>query len=394
MTQDLQRWCVVIPLFLANVNTPGEQQKYAVALVEHLALQLPAATSIAVLYNIGCVMDRSMHLYDIFSPTLTERLLFATLAMHAYGHQWSCQLVYNPKLQLGLGLTDGEGVECLWSWLQKLIGITRSSALKEGIEKKGAKARADVESCRKSIAFLQKQWSHQWQTQTSIHSYTLAQLKKELDVVLTLQAHVNTVEGVIQAAQTALNAQVSIPNLDLSQLSHIHQLLCMQIDQLYTSLNVGQSFPELASLDITFVQTLLLAHDLKINICKRAIGTFFEWDQPDQATGGCQQALGTKLHQQTRKSITHHKPALLAAIHKFNTYVRHLEEIAMDREIQFPLPRCLSTDLAHLKNDNDLLQDIWIQAAPSEPPVWLVDADVHCGIRAMLQLDQCLEECH
>jgi hypothetical protein len=50
--------------------------------------------------------------------------------MHAYGHQWSCQLVYNPRLRKGLGLTDGEGVERLWSRLRKLIGITRSSGVR------------------------------------------------------------------------------------------------------------------------------------------------------------------------------------------------------------------------------------------------------------------------
>ena len=55
--------------------------------------------------------------------------MLATTAMHAYSHQWSCQLVYNPRLQPGLGLTDGEGVERLWSRLRKLIGITQSSGV-------------------------------------------------------------------------------------------------------------------------------------------------------------------------------------------------------------------------------------------------------------------------
>jgi len=45
--------------------------------------------------------------------------------MHAFGHQWACQLIYNPRLRPGLGLTDGEGTERLWSRLRKLIPITR-----------------------------------------------------------------------------------------------------------------------------------------------------------------------------------------------------------------------------------------------------------------------------
>jgi hypothetical protein len=134
-----------IPLFAANIDTPGEQQKYAVALIEHLATLLPRETTIAVLYDVGCVLDRSLQLvrshfphrdllltilqYDILPSELTDRLVFATSAMHAYAHQWACQLVYNPRLREGLGLTDGEGVERLWSRMRKLIGIARASAV-------------------------------------------------------------------------------------------------------------------------------------------------------------------------------------------------------------------------------------------------------------------------
>ncbi|KIJ66790.1 hypothetical protein HYDPIDRAFT_85592, partial [Hydnomerulius pinastri MD-312] len=54
-------------------------------------------------------------------------LCLATTVMHAYGHKWACQLVYNPHLAVGLGLSDGEGMEHLWSRLMKLIGIKHSS---------------------------------------------------------------------------------------------------------------------------------------------------------------------------------------------------------------------------------------------------------------------------
>ncbi|PBK82315.1 hypothetical protein ARMGADRAFT_1038762 [Armillaria gallica] len=169
---------------------------------------------------------------------------------------WSCQLVYNPRLWSGLGLTDGEGVECFWLHIQKLIGITQSSAVKDGVEKKGAKAHADLEACEKSVLMF-------------IQDNAPVQLKRELDAVLTLQAHADTVDAAIQAAHIVLKSSpftVSCQNLDLSQLSHVHQQLCNQIDQLYASLNIGQTFPELAGLDSMFVQTLLLAQDLKMNV--------------------------------------------------------------------------------------------------------------------------------
>jgi len=49
--------------------------------------------------------------------------------MHAYGHEWACQLVYNPRISSGLGLSDGEGTERLWSQFIKLIGIERVSSV-------------------------------------------------------------------------------------------------------------------------------------------------------------------------------------------------------------------------------------------------------------------------
>ncbi|KAK0196126.1 hypothetical protein F5146DRAFT_1133595 [Armillaria mellea] len=130
-----------------------------------------------------------------------------------------------------------------------------------------------------------------------------------------------------------------------------------------------------------------------MNIRKRAIRTFFEWDRLDQATGRHKRALGTKLHQQTQKSISHHKPALMAAIRKFNKYVEQLAHLANENKIEFPLPCQLSAKLSHLRNSDDLLQDVWIQAIPTEAPAWLVDVNMCQGIQAMLQLDQCLEEC-
>lgn len=50
-----------IPLFFANIDTPGEQQKYAVALILWLFNHIPPQATVTVLYDIGCVLDRSIH---------------------------------------------------------------------------------------------------------------------------------------------------------------------------------------------------------------------------------------------------------------------------------------------------------------------------------------------
>ena len=49
-----------IPLFFANIDTPGEQQKYSVTLIHHLFLLLPFQATVVVLYNVGCVLARSL----------------------------------------------------------------------------------------------------------------------------------------------------------------------------------------------------------------------------------------------------------------------------------------------------------------------------------------------
>jgi hypothetical protein len=134
-----------IPLFFANIDTPGEQQKYAVALIEWFFEFLPQNATVAILYDIGCVLDTSLAKvccffrfklssidagqYDFLKDSVVQRIMFGLSAMHAYGHQWSCQLIFNPRLRPGFGLTDGEGVERLWSRLRRLIALERRSGV-------------------------------------------------------------------------------------------------------------------------------------------------------------------------------------------------------------------------------------------------------------------------
>jgi hypothetical protein len=49
-----------IPLFLANIDTPGEQQKYAVALIQKLYSMLPETATVAVFYDVACVLNHSL----------------------------------------------------------------------------------------------------------------------------------------------------------------------------------------------------------------------------------------------------------------------------------------------------------------------------------------------
>ena len=49
-----------IPLFFANIDSPGEQQKYAITLISHLFSLLPPETTVVILYDIGCILHRTL----------------------------------------------------------------------------------------------------------------------------------------------------------------------------------------------------------------------------------------------------------------------------------------------------------------------------------------------
>lgn len=78
----------------------------------------------------------------------------------------------------------------------------------------------------------------------------------------------------------------------LSSLQDHHKRLKDTIEELYSSLSIQKSYPELQDVDLEFVKYLLIARDLKMNIRKRAVGSFFEWERLDQASGGRGQTLG------------------------------------------------------------------------------------------------------
>ncbi|KAJ6629851.1 hypothetical protein B0H10DRAFT_1939485 [Mycena sp. CBHHK59/15] len=410
-------------LFLCNIDTPGEQQHYIVAMMEEVGSLLPPEATIVQCYDVACVTDNSVNLFPILSEGLLQRVAFVINAMHAFGHQWVCQLVYSPRLRRGMGLTDGEGVERFWSRIRKLIGITRSQwnsrriwmidqyaafVGEEGrdnlgnwikrqqdknIPKKRDTALQIFRECRVSVPELRQNWEAQKAAQTSLRAHAPTRLKRELEKVLALQEQIDSVEkSISDVKQSITGAGASTDSLTLLRgLETTHDTLSRQAEALYASLNIRQAFPELLNLPLEFVRILLTMRDLKINIRKRAIGTFYEWETLDRAVGGCREALGTKLHQKTRKAIAKCQPALLKSIHKFNEYCTDLERL-LPAGCKIPIPQPLSTALNGLRNDPSLHEDVWITPSQGQIPRWLNDVNVHDGIRALHSLDRCAEE--
>ncbi|KAJ7714827.1 hypothetical protein DFH07DRAFT_974350 [Mycena maculata] len=94
-------------LWLVNMRTTGEKQYYVLVLLETLFQHLPSNIHIGVLYM--------------------DRIWFAVSVFHMFGHRWPCQLIYHPLKCCGFGHTNGEGCECFWHSISRLIAYLRVS---------------------------------------------------------------------------------------------------------------------------------------------------------------------------------------------------------------------------------------------------------------------------
>lgn len=116
-----------------------------------------------------------------------------------------------------------------------------------------------------------------------------ARIKKELDAVLTLQSELDELEKKLSSTRELMNSLhggSAISDGFMSDLEARQRQVVEKVEELYASLNVHDSFPELKGIDVEFLTTLFLARDLKMNIRKRAVSSFFEWDKLNQAKGG------------------------------------------------------------------------------------------------------------
>ena len=73
-----------IPYFFANIDTPGEQQKYMVGLLAYLFTLLPPQMAILCLYDVGCILEWSLQLVSLLhiSLKITNECLTTFLVWH------------------------------------------------------------------------------------------------------------------------------------------------------------------------------------------------------------------------------------------------------------------------------------------------------------------------
>ncbi|KAH9822566.1 hypothetical protein DFH28DRAFT_1181288 [Melampsora americana] len=118
-----------------SIIQSGEKNIYPLALLNWLLRATEVKEeggevhgSLALLYDIGCTLQKGIVKRNQFPEARAkDRLKFATSLFHSFVHEWSCQLDYNPRLNDGWGLSDGEGMERIWSDFEPLVRPLRYS---------------------------------------------------------------------------------------------------------------------------------------------------------------------------------------------------------------------------------------------------------------------------
>ncbi|KAA1138516.1 hypothetical protein PGTUg99_023407 [Puccinia graminis f. sp. tritici] len=119
-------------LSLINIVRSGERAYFPMTMIDYLLKSTlthgGTPKKCEFLYNIGCNIEKGISRRDQFSEEQSNnQLKFGSSVFHAYVHKWSCQLKYNPRINEGWGMSDGEGMERIWAYLSPLISSLRYS---------------------------------------------------------------------------------------------------------------------------------------------------------------------------------------------------------------------------------------------------------------------------
>ncbi|XP_050405669.2 uncharacterized protein LOC126821311 [Patella vulgata] len=99
----------------------GERLGYAVFIMDKLLEENESKT--VLMYDIACMLHK--HLMKNKRNDLLDKFSFAVPVFHSFAHNMQCQLKYGQKFMDDCGLTDGEGIERLWSYLRRFKSITK-----------------------------------------------------------------------------------------------------------------------------------------------------------------------------------------------------------------------------------------------------------------------------
>ncbi|CAB5396216.1 unnamed protein product [Rhizophagus irregularis] len=115
-----------IPLKFINLKGIGERFSLAEYILSDLHnMFYEDSSTFIVLYDIACNLHSHVEKSESRLFPFKSRFNWCVSIFHAYAHSMKCQLNYHPRACNSIGLTDGESLERLWSYLGRFSSTTR-----------------------------------------------------------------------------------------------------------------------------------------------------------------------------------------------------------------------------------------------------------------------------
>ncbi|PLW55384.1 hypothetical protein PCANC_02345 [Puccinia coronata f. sp. avenae] len=376
---------------LANITGGGEKRKYPLAILQ----------------------QRNM-----FSEH-QNCLTFGTSVFHSYVHNWKCQIEFSPRFNDGWGLSDGEGLERLWSFLSSLISSLRYSTrnhrlsalahkvsfhnergilqLVQWLRQKyriASSKRLDAEKILGSLAvlrnpfdthqgtytsaFLKSQWINQVNFQKS-HNDTETEENEQLAAFLDQEA-------TLTRLRSELNGMVDLfnPSAYNRILEMVQEFAMAEEQQRAIARNLGGVPAHLTGSDDERKARLLVWH-AKSKLYVHAVELYAERQPLNRGT-----PVGTTLTTRILAAMDRRKKPIQALLKKFNLYRTDYLTRFAPSQLNLPENQPLTYHtFSNLSLDHSFWQDVYLYHS-REP--WALSADVRKGIQAILIVERTSEE--
>ncbi|KAG1858086.1 hypothetical protein F4604DRAFT_1882907 [Suillus subluteus] len=321
--------------------------------------------TVGLLYDIGCQLEWSCCKWSLLDESILLRITFAVAIFHAYGHQWPCQIIYHPRKCEGFGLSDGEGsLQGFGHWLHRCwihCQMKKNAALD------------NLQDLDLDEDMLRVEWKAQIAHQT--RPAPRQSRNKAAEVITTLLALEKTLDA-HDASVRELEARLHGGHVD-----DMVELNLQLIDAHLSALGVEDKAElEKMKKDIYFTARLN-ARAVKTHIQDCLHQQKFELERLERSYRASINA--EKLHANTQHSIKHCEPSILKLVSTYN---------GLAPPFAIPPHSILRDGIFQLNVDDNIWQDIGLDDATLNPPVWLSDEAVRNGIWLQLEVDRCFEE--
>ncbi|KAL1658923.1 hypothetical protein GGF50DRAFT_66318 [Schizophyllum commune] len=395
------------------MTTPGEQQFYAVALMDALMEQLPPTWTVGLLYDIACTIHHSAVKHGYFAKYL-DRLHFAVSVFHAFGHDWPCQLIYHPRKCVGFGLTDGEGCERFWYSISRLIPYLRVAgfhlrqytlngqfafATKGAIGAMGAwlnRKEVNLSQKRDEALALLEEAGEIGRDEEFIRGQWADQALELYDEVARAQDEMNCAEAAAESADSG----------DAQDLDREAELRRAQATYLATKARYERKVAKLGVAGNAELRKLLnnkLLHrraNALVLLSRAQKGIMKRKLEVERVVRSHRNKNGeNRLQKHIKTAAERREGTVKTIVKKYNKACRELSSLIQAQRTRTgrcpirPLKELPATGLWDLGIDNPCWDDLRYDADDEDAaPPWMANEDVRKAIRGRLLLDRCQEE--